>query len=84
METIVPVPGVNPAGPYSMFHIVSVPPAVHPKSAEAVVMLEVVSPDGGKHDGVSKIVTTMFDQSAFDPDQDWLRTTSKVPSVPGS
>ena len=49
--TNVPVPKVNPAGPYSTFHAVSEPPAVQPKSAPVVVALLTAKAVGVKHDG---------------------------------
>ena len=49
----VPVPNVNPEVPYSTFHAVSVPPAVHDKSAEDVVMLETASAVGSGQAGAS-------------------------------
>ena len=47
----VPDPKLNPAGPYSKFHAVSVPPAVHDKSAVLAVTFPVINPVGSTHAG---------------------------------
>ena len=49
--TIVPVPGEKPAKPYWTFHAVSVPFAVHPKSAELDVILVAVKVEGATQAG---------------------------------
>ena len=52
----VPDPKLNPAGPYSKFHAVSVPPAVHDKSAELLVILVAINPLGSGQNGIASIV----------------------------
>ena len=47
----VPVPGVNPVGPKSTFHDVSVPPAVHEISTPVAVTLLATNPVGSGQDG---------------------------------
>ena len=42
--------------PYSKFHAVSVPPAVHDKSAELLVILVAINPLGSGQNGIASIV----------------------------
>ena len=56
--TAVPVPGVNPAIPHSMFHEVAVPFSVQPKSAEVSVRLVASKLIGNEQVGPSSIQTS--------------------------
>ena len=58
--TNVPDPKANPAGPYSTFHAVSVPPAVQPKSAPVVVTLVTANAVGVKQDGQFPVPTAVM------------------------
>ena len=49
------MPGVNPAGPYSMFHVVAEPYSVQPRSAELVVRLLTVKLPGSTQAGGGQI-----------------------------
>ena len=51
--TVVPVPGVNPLGPYSRFQLLAPLFSVQLKSALLELTLELVSEVGGKQDGAA-------------------------------
>jgi len=49
--TKVPVPTINPVGPYSIFHNVSLAPAVQERSTEFEVILLAIILFGARHGG---------------------------------
>ena len=59
--TIVPVPGVKPARPYSIFQLLSFPPGVHDRVTEAeVVAVELRCNGIGQEEVRSKVMSSTY------------------------